>query len=255
MANIGYARVSLTDQDLASQREALRAAGCTVIREEKATGISTSGREVLSTILDVLYAGDVLMVTRVDRLARSVRDLRDIMRTLKAKGASLKATEQPIDTATASGKAFVEMLEVVAELETKFRKERQLEGIAKARAKGAYKGGKRRLDRETVRAMHAAGHGPAAIAKALGCSRMSVYRALAEGRRLGPERRQATSGLECSRALAGVDEAPVHPGPPRLFRSAPLSSRRGSDRSSGVLRQLGAEGSNAPDARSPPRPK
>jgi DNA invertase Pin-like site-specific DNA recombinase len=178
MANIGYARVSLTDQGLASQREALRAAGCTVIREEKATGISTSGREVLSTILDVLYAGDVLMVTRVDRLARSVRDLRDIMRTLKAKGASLKATEQPIDTATASGKAFVEMLEVVAELETKFRKERQLEGIAKARAKGAYKGGKRRLDRETVRAMHAAGHGPAAIAKALGCSRMSVYRAL-----------------------------------------------------------------------------
>src|ERR671913_934017 len=188
MANIGYPRVSLTDQDLASQREALRAAGCTVIREEKATGISTSGREVLSTILDVLYAGDVLMVTRVDRLARSVRDLRDIMRTLKAKGASLKATEQPIDTATASGKAFVEMLEVVAELETKFRKERQLEGIAKARVKGAYKGGKRRLDREKVRAMHAAGHGPAAIAKALDCSRMSVYRALAEGRRLGPER-------------------------------------------------------------------
>ena len=178
MANIGYARVSTIDQGLASQREALRAAGCTVIREEKATGTSTSGREVLSTILDVLYAGDVLMVTRVDRLARSVRDLRDIMRTLKAKGASLKATEQPIDTATASGKAFVEMLEVVAELETRSRKERQLEGIAKARAKGAYKGGKRRLDRETVQAMHAAGHGPAAIAKALGCSRMSVYQAL-----------------------------------------------------------------------------
>lgn len=184
MANIGYARVSTVDQDLVLQRTALKAAGCTVIHEEKATGTGTSGRKELATILDFIAAGDVLTVTRVDRLARSITDLKEIMRTLQAKGASLKATEQPIDTTTAAGKAFLDMVEVFAELETKFRKERQLEGIAKARAEGAYKGGKRRLDRKTVQAMHAAGHGPAAIAKVLGCSRMSVYRAL--GKRAYP---------------------------------------------------------------------
>jgi hypothetical protein len=75
------------------------------------------------------------------------------MRTLKAKGASLKAAEQPIDTSTAAGKALLDMLGVFAEFETNLRRERQLEGIAKAKAEGVYKGGKRRLDRETVRAM------------------------------------------------------------------------------------------------------
>jgi DNA invertase Pin-like site-specific DNA recombinase len=93
----------------------------------------------------------------------------------------LKATEQPIDTSTAAGKAFLDMLGVFAEFETTLRRERQLEGIAKATAEGAYKGGKRRLDRETVRAMFVAGQGPAAIAKALRCSRMQVYRVLGEG--------------------------------------------------------------------------
>jgi DNA invertase Pin-like site-specific DNA recombinase len=181
MAMIGYSRVSTTDQDLTLQREALTAAGCTVIREEKASGTSTAGRKELATILDFIAAGDVLVVTRIDRLARSIGDLQDIVRTLKAKGASLKATEQPIDTSTAAGKAFLDMLGVFAEFETNLRRERQLEGIAKAKAKGVYKGGKRRLDREKVRALFAAGQGPAAIAKALRCSRMQVYRVLGEG--------------------------------------------------------------------------
>jgi DNA invertase Pin-like site-specific DNA recombinase len=78
----------------------------------------------------------------------------------------LKATEQPSDTWRAAGKAFLDMLGVFAEFETNLRRERQLEGIAKAKAEGAYKGGKRRLDRETVRAMFVGGQGPAAIAKA-----------------------------------------------------------------------------------------
>src|SRR5712671_2014780 len=104
MTVIGYARVSTTDQDLSIQEAALTAGGCEVIRAEKRSGITTTGREELRTVLDFLRKGDVLMVTRIDRLARSIGDLQDIVRTVRAKGASLKATEQPIDTSTAAGK-------------------------------------------------------------------------------------------------------------------------------------------------------
>src|SRR5258708_24939226 len=139
MTVIGYARVSTTDQDLSIQEAALRAAGCDTIRAEKRSGTTTQGREELQIVLDFLRSGDVLVVTRIDRLARSIGDLQDIVRTAKAPGASLKATEQPIDTTTAAGKAFLDMLGVCAEFETNLRKERQAEGTAKARAAGIYK--------------------------------------------------------------------------------------------------------------------
>jgi Resolvase, N terminal domain len=87
------ARVSTTDQDLSIQEAVLTAAGCEVIRAEKRSGTTTAGREELRTVLDFLRKGDVLMVTRIDRLARSIGDLQDIVRTVKARGASLKATE------------------------------------------------------------------------------------------------------------------------------------------------------------------
>jgi DNA invertase Pin-like site-specific DNA recombinase len=79
-------------------------------------------------------------VTKIDRLARSIADLSTIVRELESKGVALKATDQPIDTSTAAGKAFLGMLGVFAEFETNIRKERQLEGIAAAKAKGVYKG-------------------------------------------------------------------------------------------------------------------
>src|SRR6201990_2242138 len=151
MTTIGYARVSTTDQNLAVQEASLRAAGCDLIRSEKRTGTTTTGREELRTVLDFLRAGDVLMVTRIDRLARSIGDLQDIVRAVKAKGATLKATEQPIDTSTAAGKCFLDMLGVFAEFETNLRKERQLEGIAGAKARGVYKGRKPNIDAEAVR--------------------------------------------------------------------------------------------------------
>ena len=91
------------------------------------------------------------MVTRIDRLARSIGDLQDIVRAVKAKGASLKATEQPIDTTSAAGKAFFDMLGVFAEFETNLRKERQAEGIAKAKAAGIYKGRPPSIDASKVR--------------------------------------------------------------------------------------------------------
>src|ERR1700733_2700442 len=123
MTIIGYARVSTTDQDLSIQQAALKAAGCEVTRAEKRSGTTTKGRDELKTILDFLRDGDVLMVTRIDRLARSIGDLQDIARAV-----------------TAAGKCFLDMLGVFAEFETNLRRERQFEGIAKAKAAGAYKG-------------------------------------------------------------------------------------------------------------------
>src|ERR1700730_141615 len=100
--------------------------------------------------------------------------------TLKAKGASLRATEQPIDTSTAAGKCFLDMLGVFAEFETNLRRERQLEGIQKAKAEGIYKGRKPSIDVARVRDLRASGMGPAAIAKELKMARSSVYRVLGE---------------------------------------------------------------------------
>jgi len=180
MTVIGYARVSTTDQDLSIQEAALKAAGCEVIRAEKRSGTTTAGREELRTVLDFLRKGDVLMVTRIDRLARSIGDLQDIVRAIRAKGAALMATEQPIDTSSAAGKCFLDMLGVFAEFETNLRRERQLEGIAKAKAEGVYKGRPASIDAAQVNAMKAQGVGATEIAKALGIHRASVYRLLEE---------------------------------------------------------------------------
>ena len=176
---IGYARVSTEDQDCAIQEAALRAAGCTVIRSEKKSGTSRDGRTELETVLSFLRAGDTLTVTRIDRLARSLHDLEGIVRELKAKGVHLKAIEQPVDTSTPAGKAFLQMLGVFAEFETALRRERQMEGIAKAKADGKYKGRKPSVDVAKVRELRDAGMKPSAIAKELKVGRTSVWRALA----------------------------------------------------------------------------
>jgi DNA invertase Pin-like site-specific DNA recombinase len=84
MTIVGYARVSTTDQNLEIQEAALKAAGCEVIRSEKRSGTTTAGREELRTVIDFLRKGDMLMVTRIDRLARSIGDLQDIVRAVKA---------------------------------------------------------------------------------------------------------------------------------------------------------------------------
>lgn len=175
---LGYARVSSDDQDCSVQEDALRAAGCTLIRSEKKSGTSTDGRDELDTLLSFIRAGDTLMVTRIDRLARSVADLEKIVAALKAKGAFLRATEQPIDTSTPAGLAFLQMLGVFAQFETAIRKERQMEGIAKAKANGVYKGRKPSVDTIAVRSLRDEGVGPSEIAKRLGIGRASVYRAL-----------------------------------------------------------------------------
>lgn len=180
VTKIGYARVSTTDQDLDLQLAALKAAGCDVIRSEKRSGTSTNGREELKTILDFIHQGDELVVTRIDRLARSIGDLQDIVRAIKSKGATLRATEQPIDTSTAAGKAFLDMLGVFAEFETNLRRERQLEGIAAAKDRGVYKGRPASIDPTAVAKLKAQGLGATEIAKRLKIGRASVYRLAAD---------------------------------------------------------------------------
>lgn len=174
----GYARVSTADQDLSIQADALKAAGCEVVRSEKTSGTSVSGRTELRNLLDFARNGDTIVVTRIDRLARSVRDLQNIVYELSEKGVSLKVTEQSVDTSTSAGKAFLDMLSVFAEFETNLRRERQMEGIAKAKARGAYKGRKRSIDIEQVRRLKSEGLGATAIAREMGIDRTSVYRVL-----------------------------------------------------------------------------
>ena len=181
MACYGYARVSSIDQDYALQEKALRAAGCEIVRAEKASGTKRNGRTELELLIEFLHEGDTLMVTRVDRLARSIKDLQDIVHFLKEKKVTLKATEQPIDTRTAAGKAFLDMLGVFAEFETNLRRERQLEGIAAAKQRGAYAGRKKKIDDKEIRRLHVEEKiRPTDIARRLGIGRTSVYRAISD---------------------------------------------------------------------------
>ena len=174
----GYARCSTQSQDLEIQRTALLAAGCEVVREEKVSGTSLKGRSELNTLLEFLRKGDELVVTRIDRLARSMRDLQNIVYELTEKGVHLSATEQSINTSTPEGKCFLDMLGVFAEFETRLRHERQMEGIKKAKEKGVYKGRKQTLDVAKIKELASEGLMKTEIAKRLGIGRASVYRAL-----------------------------------------------------------------------------
>jgi len=173
---IGYARTSTVDQNLDAQIEALTAAGCGMVRQEQRSGATLEGRPELKTILDFIHPGETLVVTRIDRLARSMQDLQTIVARLKEKGAHLAATEQPVDTSTATGKAFFDMLGVFAEFETNLRRERQAEGIKAAKRKGVYRGRPPKIDMATIQAKLGAGLSPTEIAREMGISRGTVYK-------------------------------------------------------------------------------
>ena len=177
---IGYARTSTVDQNLDAQIEALTAAGCGMVRQEQRSGTTLEGRPELRTILDFIHPGETLVVTRIDRLARAMQGLQTIVARLKAKGAHLAATEQPVDTSTAAGKAFFDMLGVFAEFETNLRRERQAEGIKAAKRKGVYRGRPPKIDMGKVQAKLSAGISPTKIALEMGISRGTVYKAKAQ---------------------------------------------------------------------------
>lgn len=178
MARVGYARVSTIDQDLDAQVARLTVEGCGVIRAEKASGASREGRDELATILAFLRPGDEIVVTRLDRLGRDTRDVLNLIHEAEQRGASVTVLNPHVSTRGEMGHVVLPVLGMVAQMERRFIKERQREGISRAQAAGVYLGGKARLDHVCIRRMSAEGYGPTVIAKALGCSRMQVYRVL-----------------------------------------------------------------------------
>ncbi len=175
---VSYIRVSSQQQSLEVQRESVMKYGVDKIFEEKVSGTSTDKREQLKQCLEFVREGDELVITRIDRLARSVLDLQLIVKQLMDKGVTLTSTEQPISTKDATSKCFLDMLGVFAELETNIRKERQMEGIELAKRKGVYKGGTQRIDVEEIKRLKSEGLGVTKIAKSMGIHRDSVYRLL-----------------------------------------------------------------------------
>ena len=179
---VGYARVSSIDgsQDtgLDTQIELLKRHGCERIFSESQSGTSTDKRLKLKECLEFVREGDEFTFTRVDRVCRNSLDLQLLVKDLCDRGITLTATEQPISTKDATSKCFLDMLGVFAELETNLRKERQMEGIARAKNKGVYKGRKSNINVEKIKSLKDEGLGATAIAKTLGIHRDSVYRLL-----------------------------------------------------------------------------
>lgn len=177
MALIGYARVSSVGQSLDVQEAALLAVGCDRVFSEKRSGRKTSDREQLSLALDFIRDGDTLIVTRLDRLARSVIDLHQIIARVTAKSAAFRVLQQAgIDTGTSTGKLTLAVLAAVAEFETDIRAERQKDGIEAAKAKGVYKGRKATIDPAAIKAALADGESPSALSRRMGVARSTVYR-------------------------------------------------------------------------------
>lgn len=176
---VGYARVSSSSQSLEVQLDALTAAGCEKVFAEKKSGTSTTERKELASALDFVREGDTLVVTRLDRLARSAGDLHTIVKQLTAKNVAFQCLQQSsLDTTTSTGKLLLGVLASIAEFEADIRRERQREGIDRAKAAGVYKGRKRSIDPLVVRELRDQGFGGTEIAKKLGIGRASVYRAL-----------------------------------------------------------------------------
>ncbi|MDO9713889.1 recombinase family protein [Paracraurococcus lichenis] len=182
-AVVGYARTSTVEQEagLEAQRRDLAATGCGRVFAEQASSIGK--RDQLAAALDYLREGDVLVVTKPDRLARSVADLLGTVAKLEAKGVSLRVLSmggQSLDTSTPTGKLMLTVLGGVAEFERALMLERQREGIAKAKGEGKYKGRKptARAKADDVQRLRAAGMTPTDIATKLGIGRASVYRVL-----------------------------------------------------------------------------
>ncbi|WP_193334804.1 recombinase family protein [Devosia beringensis] len=180
MARIGYARVSSIDQDLDIQIAKLKAEGCEIIRSEKVSGGSREGRVELETVIQFLRPGDELMVARLDRLGRDTRDVLNLIHECEQRQAFVTMLDPHVSTRGEMGHIVLTVLGMVAQMERRFIKERQREGIQQAKAQGRYVGGKRRVDRAQVRVLHREGLGPSEIGQRLGCSRMQVYRILAE---------------------------------------------------------------------------
>jgi DNA invertase Pin-like site-specific DNA recombinase len=182
VTTVGYARVSSSGQDLAVQVERLEGAACDKIFKERRSGVD-SGRPELKRCLEYLREGDTLVVTKIDRLARSTSDLYRIVSLLAEKDVAFKVVDDPtIDTTSRTGKLVMGILALIAEFENDIRRERQMDGIAKAKDRGVRFGRKLQLTPERVkeiRALREAGTTVPDIIRQTSLSKASVYRALA----------------------------------------------------------------------------
>jgi DNA invertase Pin-like site-specific DNA recombinase len=179
LTTVGYARVSSAGQDLAVQIEKLR--GCEKVFKEKRSGVD-AGRPELRRCLEYVREGDTLLVTKLDRLARSTSDLYRIVSQLAEKGVEFKVIDDPaIDTSSRTGKLVMGILALIAEFENDIRHERQMDGIAKARDRGVRFGRKPLVVAETikkVRKLRKAGKTVPEIMRQTSLSKASIYRAL-----------------------------------------------------------------------------
>lgn len=184
MALIGYARVSTRDQDPAAQITALKAAGCARIFSETASGAKRDRPELMKA-LDYMRKGDVLVVWKLDRLARSVQQLADTLAMLRKEGMEFRALTQAIDTTTAAGRLQYNVIAAVAEFESELISERTFAGLEEAKAQGKRAGRKAALDEAAVqqaRAMLAGGITAKAVALRLGVGRSTLYRHIPKAR-------------------------------------------------------------------------
>lgn len=179
---VGYGRVSSQGQSLAVQDEKLKAFGCTRIYAEKKSGRQQDNRPQFQACLEFLRDGDTLVISRLDRMARSVLDLAKIADVLKRKGVTLKVLDQSIDTSTSEGKLMFSLLGAFAEFECDIRAERQSDGIAKAKAMGVKFGRGRALTVEQVGRIHVLKDveklSVSDIAKRFNCGVATIYRSL-----------------------------------------------------------------------------
>jgi DNA invertase Pin-like site-specific DNA recombinase len=182
---VGYARVSSQGQSLAVQDEKLRAFGCTRIYAEKKSGRQQDNRPQFQACLEFLREGDTLVISRLDRMARSVLDLAKIADVLKRKRVTLKVIDQAIDTSTSEGKLMFSLLGAFAEFECDIRAERQSDGISKAKAMGVKFGRKRALSPEQVKRIYVLRNEEKLsvpdIAKRFNCGVATIYRSLTSG--------------------------------------------------------------------------
>jgi len=174
---IGYARVSTTDQSLDLQRDALAQAGADKIFEEKKSGRSADDRSELQAAIEFARDGDTILVTKLDRLARSVRDLHNLLATLDSKSVGFRCLDQAIDTTSSTGRLTLSILGAVAAFELDIRAERQREGIEAAKRKGIYQGRRSTIDLDRLKELSQRMK-PPEVAKVMGISRASVYRSL-----------------------------------------------------------------------------
>ncbi len=191
---IGYARVSTQDQDTALQLDALNQHGCERIYQEKASGASRRGRVELEKCLASLQSGDVLIVYKIDRIARSLFDLLAILRQLETAGATIKSITEPLDTTNSMGVFVVQILGAVAQLERSMIRERSIAGQKAARDRGRVPGRTRSLDRETeakaVADYAAGGTSYRALASKYGASESAIKRAVYRATRSVADRKR-----------------------------------------------------------------